>query len=75
MSVPAKSPIVPGHEIVGRVVKVGDYVETLHDADRVGIRPLWSTCGKCEFCFTGRGQICQSEKITGEDVDSGYAGT
>lgn len=73
MGVPAKSPIIPGHEIVGKVARVGDYVETFKEGDKVGVQPLWSSCGKCEFCLTGREQICQSKRITGEHVDGGYA--
>ena len=73
MGVPAKSPIIPGHEIVGTVVKYGDFVEAFKEGDRVGVQPLWSTCGRCEFCLTGREQICESKLITGEHIDGGYA--
>ena len=73
MGLPAKSPIVPGHEIVGSVARLGDDVGAFKEGDRVGIQPLWSTCGACEFCLTGREQICRSRQITGETVDGGYA--
>jgi propanol-preferring alcohol dehydrogenase len=73
IGLPAKSPIVPGHEIVGSVAKLGDDVGAFNEGDRVGIQPLWSTCGACEFCLTGREQICRSRQITGETVDGGYA--
>jgi propanol-preferring alcohol dehydrogenase len=73
MGIPAKSPIVPGHEIVGSVARLGDDVGAFKEGDRVGIQPLWSTCGVCEFCLTGREQICRSREITGETVDGGYA--
>lgn len=71
--VPAKFPIIPGHEIVGRVARLGNNVDILKEGDRVGIQPLWSACGRCEFCLTGREQLCQSKEITGETVDGGYA--
>jgi propanol-preferring alcohol dehydrogenase len=71
--VPTKFPIVPGHEVVGTVDQLGPSVENFQVGDRVGVQPLWSTCGKCEFCLTGRDPLCQSKEITGETVDGGYA--
>lgn len=71
--VPAFTPIIPGHEVVGRVAELGAGVTTLAVGDRVGVQPLWSTCGHCEFCLTGRDQLCPSKHLTGETVDGGYA--
>ncbi len=71
--VPAKTPIVPGHEVVGRVAAVGTGVDWLRPGDRVGVQPLWSTCGHCEHCLSGREQLCADKEITGETVDGGYA--
>ena len=71
--VPAFVPIVPGHEVVGRVVATGSGVEGLTIGDRVGVQPLWSTCGRCAYCLTGREQLCPGKQITGETVDGGYA--
>ncbi|MDA8268847.1 MAG: alcohol dehydrogenase catalytic domain-containing protein [Actinomycetota bacterium] len=71
--VPAKTPIVPGHEVVGRVAQVGAGVDWLQPGDRVGVQPLWSTCGHCDFCLAGREQLCPAKEITGETVDGGYA--
>lgn len=71
--VPSKLPIVPGHEVVGRIEEVGEGVDWLHRGDRVGVQPLWSTCGRCEFCLSAREQLCQAKEITGETVDGGYA--
>lgn len=71
--VPAKKPIVPGHEVVGTVAAVGHAVDGVKEGDRVGVQPLWSTDGTCEFCLSGREQLCLSKKITGEMVDGGYA--
>ena len=71
--VPAFRPIVPGHEVVGRIVEVGGGVDWLAVGDRVGVQPLWSTCGHCSYCLTGRDQLCRSKQITGETVHGGYA--
>jgi len=71
--VPAKLPIIPGHELVGKIVSVGEGVESVAKGDAVGVQPLWSSCGRCEFCLTGREELCASKNITGETVDGGYA--
>lgn len=71
--VPSMFPIVPGHEVVGTVETVGDGVTGLEPGTRVGIQPVWTTCGRCEYCLTGRDHLCQSKEITGESVDGGYA--
>jgi len=71
--VPGFTPIIPGHEVVGRVVEVGSGVDWLHSGDRVGVQPLWSTCGHCTYCLAGRDQLCSAKQITGETVDGGYA--
>jgi propanol-preferring alcohol dehydrogenase len=70
---PAFTPIIPGHEVVGTVAGVGAGVTTFATGDRVGVMPLWSTCMRCEFCTTGREQLCQAKQITGETVHGGYA--
>jgi propanol-preferring alcohol dehydrogenase len=72
---PAKpsAPIIPGHEVVGTVSAVGSAVGHLAVGDRVGIQPIWSTCGVCEFCLSGREQLCRTKEITGETLDGGYA--
>lgn len=71
--VPARSPIVPGHEVVGTIVGRGDGVDWPAEGMRVGVQPLWSTCLHCEWCLTGREQLCPEKEITGESVDGGYA--
>lgn len=71
--VPAKQPIVPGHEVVGTVVEAGSGVDWPPIGARVGVQPLWSTCMRCEWCLTGREQLCPDKEITGETVDGGYA--
>jgi alcohol dehydrogenase, propanol-preferring len=71
--VPTRWPIVPGHEVVGRVDEVGDGVDWLQPGDRVGVQPIWNTCGICEYCLSAREQLCRTKQITGETLDGGYA--
>jgi len=66
-------PIVPGHEIVGRVSTLGPDVEDLEPGMRVGIPWLASTCGQCRFCQSERENLCETARFTGFDVDGGYA--
>jgi len=73
MGVPAKSPIVPGHEVTGTVDDVGKDVKNIVTGDKVGVQPLFDTCGICEPCLTGRENVCDKAQITGETVDGGYA--
>jgi len=73
MNVPPWYPIIPGHEIAGRVAEVGDGVTSVKKGDRVGVSPLWTSCGSCEYCLTGREQLCEKREITGETVNGGYA--
>jgi len=71
--VPAFLPIIPGHEIVGVIEELGSGVDWLSKGQRVGVQPLWSTCGHCEYCLTGREHLCPHKEITGETVNGGYA--
>jgi propanol-preferring alcohol dehydrogenase len=71
--IPSKSPIIPGHEIVGVVEEMGSDVHNLAVGDRVGMQPLYWACGSCEYCVSGREHLCSSRIITGETVDGGYA--
>lgn len=68
-----KLPLVPGHEIVGHVVEVGAGVERFAPGDRVGVPWLGWTCGACEFCRSGRENLCDRARFTGYDIDGGYA--
>ncbi|MGN6243743.1 MAG: zinc-dependent alcohol dehydrogenase family protein [Motilibacteraceae bacterium] len=70
---PSFTPIIPGHEVVGTVAEVGDGVEGFVPGDRVGVQPLFSTCGRCRYCLSGLDHLCQSKEITGESVNGGYA--
>jgi alcohol dehydrogenase, propanol-preferring len=66
-------PIVPGHEIVGRVVARGDRVERFAEGDRVGVPWLGYTCGTCRYCQAGRENLCDNARFTGYQIDGGYA--
>lgn len=68
-----KLPLVPGHEIVGRVVQAGPGVTAFRPGDRVGIPWLGWTCGQCQFCLSGRENLCDRAKFTGYTIDGGYA--
>jgi len=70
---PTKSPIVPGHQVVGKVVDKGKAVTKYQIGDRVGITWLFSSCGQCEFCRTGSENLCKHAQWTGKDADGGYA--
>jgi alcohol dehydrogenase, propanol-preferring len=66
-------PVIPGHEIVGHVETVGRNVTTLTTGDRVGIPWLGWSCGACEFCRTGRENLCPRARFTGYQLNGGYA--
>jgi len=66
-------PLIPGHEIIGRVERLGTGVTTLTVGDRVGIPWLGYTCGKCMQCLTGRENLCPFARFTGYQIDGGYA--
>jgi propanol-preferring alcohol dehydrogenase len=66
-------PVIPGHEIVGRVADVGHGVESFAAGDRVGIPWLGYACGTCEFCASGRENLCRLARYTGYQIDGGYA--
>jgi propanol-preferring alcohol dehydrogenase len=66
-------PVVPGHEIVGVVERVGDGVETLAVGDRVGIPWLGYSCGECVYCRADRENLCPNARFTGYQLDGGYA--
>ncbi len=66
-------PVVPGHEIVGRVIARGSGVDHPATGDRVGVPWLGWTCGACEACKSGRENLCPNAKFTGYHLDGGYA--
>jgi propanol-preferring alcohol dehydrogenase len=66
-------PIVPGHQIVGKVDRLGPGISKFRLGDRVGIAWINSACGKCDFCLAGNENLCDDFKGTGCDVNGGYA--
>ena len=68
-----KSPLVPGHEIVGRVVETGAGVDRFAIGDRVGVPWLGATCGVCDYCRSDRENLCDDAAFTGYQIDGGYA--
>jgi alcohol dehydrogenase, propanol-preferring len=68
-----KLPLIPGHEGVGIIEKVAEGVTSLKVGDRVGIPWLYSACGDCEYCLTGRETLCLDQLNAGYSVDGGYA--
>jgi len=66
-------PVVPGHEIVGRIEAVGREVTTLAPETRIGIPWLGWSCGACEFCRSGRENLCPNARCTGYQLNGGYA--
>jgi len=69
----AKLPIVPGHEIVGRVAAMGKGVAGFDIGERVGVPWLGYTCGRCAYCVSGRENLCEHPLFTGYTRDGGYA--
>ncbi len=69
----AKLPLVLGHEIVGTVAAVGDGVERFEEGYRIGVPWLGWACGVCEYCESGRENLCDRARFTGYTIDGGYA--
>ena len=70
---PSNYPMILGHQVVGRVVVLGDEVTLHQPGDRVGVGWIYSACGQCEFCTSGRENLCDQFRATGRDVFGGYA--
>jgi len=71
--IPAKLPIIPGHEITGTIEQLGSLAKGFQKGDRVGVQVLWKADLSCEFCLTGREHLCLNKQTTGEVVDGGFA--
>jgi len=68
-----KRPVIPGHEVVGRVAAIGAGVDGFVVGDRVGVPWLGQTCGHCAYCATHRENLCDNPGFTGYTLDGGYA--
>jgi propanol-preferring alcohol dehydrogenase len=68
-----KLPLVPGHQVVGRVVATGDSASSIRTGDRVGVPWLGWWCGVCRYCRAGQENLCDRARFTGYTIDGGYA--
>ena len=72
IGIPPCLPTVPGHEVVGTIIEIGDDVTKFKVGDRAGITPLLEACQKCQYCLDGKEYLCESSVITGESFKGGY---
>jgi len=70
---PSKFPIIPGHQIVGRVEETGVRASRFKKGERVGVAWIYSACGRCELCRKGNENLCDEFMATGRDANGGYA--
>lgn len=68
-----KLPVIPGHQIVGVIEEIGKDVTGFSHGQRVGIPWLGGSCGECEYCQTGRENLCDKARFTGYQIDGGFA--
>jgi len=68
-----KLPLVPGHQIVGTVAALGEGVTGFSKGDRVGVPWLGGSCGRCDYCTSGRENLCDEARYTGYQIDGGFA--
>ncbi|MEM1644317.1 MAG: zinc-binding alcohol dehydrogenase family protein [Ignisphaera sp.] len=66
-------PVIPGHQIVGKIIDMGKGIEEFNIGDRVGIAWIGVTCSNCFYCRTSQENLCESFKATGCHIDGGYA--
>lgn len=72
LGIPPTLPTVPGHELVGKVIQIGESVTKFKIGDRAGITPLLEACKDCQYCKEGKEYLCESSTITGESLKGGY---
>ncbi len=72
-TLPPFFPVIPGHQVVGRIVETGEGVDPSCRGKRVGVGWVYSWCGHCEFCRRGEENLCPEFKATGRDANGGYA--
>jgi len=70
---PPRLPVVPGHQVVGRVTGVGSHAHRFSIGERVGVAWIFSACGQCEYCRSGLENLCAHFRATGRDAHGGYA--
>jgi alcohol dehydrogenase, propanol-preferring len=67
-------PLIPGHQIVGTVERIGENADSFTVGERVGVPWLGWTDGECRYCLSGRENLCENARFTGYQIDGGYAG-
>jgi alcohol dehydrogenase, propanol-preferring len=72
-TLPPTFPVIPGHQVVGRVVRTGTGTSKYKTGDRVGMGWIFSSCGKCSHCLSGNDNLCPEFEATGRDANGGYA--
>ena len=72
LGIPPTLPTVPGHEVVGKIIQIGEGVTKFKVGDRAGITPLLEACKECQYCKEGKEYLCESSTITGESFKGGY---
>ena len=70
---PSRLPMIPGHQVVGRVAASGPAASKFDEGMRVGVAWIYSACGHCDFCRQGQENLCAHFQATGRDADGGYA--
>ncbi len=70
---PPRLPVIPGHQVVGRVIERGPGAAGVEIDQRVGVAWIFSACGHCEHCVAGNENLCPDFRATGRDADGGYA--
>lgn len=70
---PPRFPVIPGHQVIGRIEQKGKKASIFETGDRVGVAWIFSACGKCVFCTNGTENLCEHFRATGRDADGGYA--
>src|SRR3954466_13701270 len=70
---PPRLPVIPGHQVVGRVEALGEGATDFGVGDRVGVAWIYSACGRCAYCRRGEENLCDRYQATGRDVHGGYA--
>ena len=72
IGIPPTLPTVPGHEVVGKIVEIGNDVTKFKVGERVGITPLLGSCLDCQYCNEGKEYLCENMDVTGESLKGGY---
>jgi len=72
IGLPPTLPTVPGHEVVGKIVEIGNDVMKFNVGERVGITPLLGSCLNCQYCNEGKEYLCENMDVTGESLRGGY---